>query len=219
MSVVAAGCGGGRASPDRLYLGADFTQQPVATGATVRVQLQLPDGFLYGNVDGELTVRDSAGNEVSATKTTAGRFELVLPTAGQYTFSAKSGSETSTVTVKAEDIAELGLVARTLHTTVEGSEKCGVVVGPGTNPITLAPNQRLSVDVGARSASGATMIGIYDLEVLDIGVHVSRPFLLGGPNELSITTTANGSARFTERKSGKSVKQDIFITEQAATCQ
>jgi len=215
--VVAVVSGCGRApSPSPLRLGGDFTSQSLAVGVKQRFQLQLPAGLLYGNVDGTLTVHDSQGDEVPVTKTGTGQFETVLPTAGEYTIDSASGTEQSTIGVRAELISALRLVDRTVYTTAENGTGCSRAAPGG--PVSLAPNQRLGLSVSSVNASGSTMSGIYDLEVLDLGTWVSRPFLFGGPNQFSITAAGNGSVTFTEKTSGKSAMQTILRLEAPAVC-
>ena len=197
--------------------------EPIAVG--VKMPLGVQNGVRasllsdYNYVDGTVAVEDSDGVAVAATKTDPGKFEIVFPRAGRYLVKAKTdrGAELSKW-VTAKDVASVSVLTATVTTTVEGTSSCQRQVG--TAPLTLASNEKLSVRLGALSPEGEKMLGVLDLDVLDLTVDVSRPFLFPTANAFIVTPrgTGAGSVTWTEKSNGASVKLDVAHDGTTASC-
>lgn len=195
--------------------------EPIAAG--VKMPLGVQNGVKssllsdYDYVDGTLTVEDSDGAAVAPVQTSPGRFEMVFPRAGRYSVTAKTERGQLSMAMTAKDVGSLRVLKARVSTTAGGSS-CSKPVG--AEPLTLATNQRLDVTVGAFSPEGESMLGVLDLDVLDLTVDVSKPVLFPTANSFIVTPRGSGagSVTFTDKSSGASVKLDVAHDGSTASC-
>ncbi|MBL8950184.1 MAG: hypothetical protein JNK82_05370 [Myxococcaceae bacterium] len=216
LLLVLCACGmGGGSGPSRLTFGDTF-EQPIVVGAPVKVRTQLPNGLFPSDVDGTLVVLDVDGKEIPVTKRSTGNFEVVLPRPGEFTFNGTAGLDEGSLTVRAEEMDALVVESQAVVTRETDNSTCRRAAQSG--PVTLAPNESLEVNLVPKSKNGQPMLGAIDFEVLDVATWVSRPVLFAAPNEFSIRAAGDGSATFTDKRTGRFAVQVVSLAETDAAC-